>query len=55
MEFNHFKIRAIKSKFWVTRNFVEKSVIPEGTNMGSKYQLAFSILALERPSATDDA
>ena len=54
-EFNHFKICAIKSKFWVTGIFVEKSVIPEGTDMGSKYGLTFSSLASEIPSATDDA
>lgn len=52
-EFNHFKICAIKSKFWVTGTFVEKSMIPEGTNMGSKHWLTFSSLALEIPSATD--
>lgn len=35
-------------------NFVEKSMIPEGTNMGSKFWLSFSCLVLEIPSTTDD-
>lgn len=39
----------------MTGNFVEKSMIPEGTNMGRKYRLTFSSLASEIPSATDDA